>query len=146
MMNANKRPQLVISFASLQGGARQIVSAQVQTLLFAMGYLWSDSFWNGSPQHANKSSLHICSHEWNPRHITWSNGPVETVGEGCTLVFDAASQLDAFLEAARVGLRYTTTLEGVEVTVMPDNVLLNPTTLLERVSKEAATIQRELWG
>lgn len=146
-MKTNKRPQLVISFANLRGQARSIVSAQVQLLLFSSGYIWSNNFWKGDPQYTDADSLHIGSHQWNPRHITYSNGPMGfDSNEGRTLVFDASSQLDAFLKEAEVGLVEVRVIEGVQVIVTPDSVYLNPTELLTKLSKQATAIQQELWG
>ena len=142
-MKTNKRPELVLSLMALNGLAREIVSVHVQKALFAMGYVWSNGLWDGDVQYSKEANLHICSQDWSPRHLTWSNEMLQTQ-HFCHIY--GAGNVAEFLEAARNGLREERVINGVKVVITPDSVVLNTSELLEKVSLAAKQIQGELWG
>lgn len=144
-MKNNKRPELVISFAGLNGQARQIVSEYIQNALFKLGYIWSHGLWDGKPEKTDASMLYICSQSWNPRHITYSDAQVVDTTVP-TIVYNAVVDIDAFLTKAKENLVAKTTIGGVIVTITPSEVKLDATELLSSVGQKAQAIQSETFG
>lgn len=144
-MNKNNRTELILSFASVVGHARRVLSDNIQRQLFKFGYRWSPSHWNGQPDHLDVGKLHINSPLWNPTHITYANDMPVTV-YGPATIFDASTHAAEFLEAAKNALVVERVIEGVKVTIRPDAVKLDATDLLTRVGTEARRMQLELFG
>jgi hypothetical protein len=56
------------------------------------------------------------------------------------------TQIEAFLEHAKLMRSYTTCIHGVNVVILPDNINLDATALLSKVSAEAKRLQDEIYG
>ena len=146
-MKTNTRPnqmQLVLSFSALTGVARQMLSAQVQLALFALGYRWAGQE-KSEPQLTTATNLFICSPDWSALDITWS-GNDRMVSDDTQQVFDAAHNLEGFLKEAKAALTHRTVINGVYVVVTPNTVQLDPSKLLRDVAQDASAIQKALWG
>jgi hypothetical protein len=144
-MIKNKQPELILSFAGITGHARKVLSHNIQTNLFKFGYRWSPNGWDGRPDCLDKDALCINSHEWNARDITYSTLPVNPHGAP-QMVFDAATQADLFIEAAKKACCIQEIIDGVKVTVTFDEVKLDATDLLTSVGAKAREIQSQTFG
>ena len=145
MNTSLKHPELVLVFAGILGHARKVLSHNVQTNLFKLGYRWSPNDWDGRPDCLDKDALCINSHSWNPRDITHSTAPVNPYGNP-QLVFDAATQSDQFLAAAKEAAVVEQTIDGVKATITFDEVKLDATDLLTSVGEQARKIQSDTFG
>lgn len=136
-----QRQQIVLSLVALVGMARNIVSERVQNELFQLGYYWGSRS-DGIPRNLDSGALYINSPEWDAQRITWDAHPQMAVSP--SVVYDAATQLNEFLVAAKLALvtkRYV--IEGVQVTITPDEVKMDTTALLQRVAARARELQEE---
>lgn len=141
--------QLIVSFAAVAPTLRVSVSTQVQQRLFALGYRWSGVPCQTGPFFTTADNLHINSCLWNPRDITWSNGVVRVEdNDRRVAVFNGACayQLAEFLSKAEAAMTCHKTIRGVDVTITPFRVSVNPTNLLADVSGVATKLQKELFG
>ena len=155
-MNTNNQNKnwlvLVISFAGMVAHARRVMSHNIQTNLFKMGFFWSPGGWDGKPTALDSDNLFICSHAWNPMHITHGDGPIRIdQNDGpAALVFNATTQSEEFLAAARDAVNnlivFNTIIEGVQCVIRPEIINLNPTDLLARVGQEAERIRKVNFG
>ena len=66
--------------------------------------------------------------------------------DGEAMTFSAASDLEAFFNAAKYGLREVRVIEGVEVVITPEHVTLDASNLLNRVTAESQKVQQEIFG
>ena len=143
MNRKNNRIELILSLASVVGHARRVLSENIQRNLFKLGYKWNCG--DNKPQNLDAAVLHVNSPEWNPTHITY-----EDEGPACStsgaMFFDAVTGAEEFLAAAKNALIAKRTIEGVEVTITPDDVKLDLTALSTRVAAEAKRVQGELFG
>lgn len=145
-MNKNIRPELILSFAGITGAARAALSAKIQTALFAMGYFWSANVWM-TEQKADcldAENLHICSPEWCPAHITYCNGV--PASSGACYVFNAATQVERFLDMASRALVEKVKIMGVDVTITPHEITADTTDLLTKVMAEAKAVKAKEFG
>lgn len=132
---------LVLSLVALSGVTRRIVAEYVQRELFKLGYFWSHSN-NGQPQLLDSCYLFVASPDWHRMHITYANTCISTQ-ETC---FYAATQVEAFLAAAKAARLVETEYFGIKVTIGPDSIDADTTVLLTRVMDEAKRKQVELFG
>jgi len=143
MNRKNNRIELIISLVAVAGHARRVLSENIQRNLFRLGYKWN--YGEGKPQNLDAAVLHVNSPDWNPTHITFEDeGPACT--SGAAMVFDAITGSEEFLAAAKDALIAKRVIEGVEVTITPNDVKLDATALLTRAGAEARRIQLELFG
>jgi hypothetical protein len=141
--------QLVISFAAVAPAFRASVSAQVQQRLFALGYRWTGAPCPTDSAFTAADNLYINSGCWNPRDITWSSGAVYvTESDGRVAVFNGAdaNQLTEFLHKAEDAMTYRKVIQGVNVTITPFQVIVDPANLLANVSGVATALQKEFFG
>lgn len=137
---------LILSFGSITGHARRVLSYNVQKNLAKMGYLsWPLN--PCQPIALDGKSIMVNHHllEGNTVIVDMLGGPNVVVLPSAK-VYDAATELSAFFTAALKELSAEITLEGVQVTITPKTIDLNPSILLERVMKEAKKIQVSRFG
>jgi hypothetical protein len=150
----NKSPELILDFTHVTGDARAILSVYAQNRLFKMGYYWSaDPTTRDTPQQQYDGGLYINSSEWNKRHITYAKEQYVEAGEFVNSegnvvmreVYDAASQLGMFLEAAQEVRTKKVNIRGVDVTITADNITLDTVAFLTSITQEAQKLQKSMF-
>jgi hypothetical protein len=140
------RPELVLSFSGVTGHARKTLAFTVQQALFKLGYFWPSNP-ASPPIHLDAGALFINSQDTATVlciNKADSASPLP-VGHD-SLVFDAATDSQSFLDWASKVRVVNRVIQGVSVQITFDSILLDATALVESVMREAKGIQKTQFG
>jgi hypothetical protein len=87
-----KRPELILSMASLDADTRRLMSGSVQASLLKLGFQWSNG--RNEVQHTQREALRVFTPGWDCKDITYADGPQSC--DGAAIYFDA-TQVSEFL-------------------------------------------------
>jgi hypothetical protein len=140
-------PRLVLVLATLSAFARKLISEAVQRELFTIGYRWCVSP-NEQVRDTSSQSLVVNSTKYGSRrNLIYTSFP--EIKDESQQVFSGASEVEQFLQAARdafVPDQVLVEIDGCPVIITAEEIKIDSTTLLNRISQKAAAKQAEIYG
>lgn len=145
----SKRTALILLFTGITGLAYKLLSKEVQERLLKIGYKWA--FHDGVLEIASGMGLLIGLHNnsGNKPQDIYNIHASERLAYTPVNVYEAADQLEAFLQAAErdfVPREHKCKLDGLDVTITANDIKIDTKDLLDTVTREAVRIQNEIYG
>jgi len=151
---SNAKLTIILMFNGLMGSSREVASAAVQKRLFELGYKWPTGPGGDGKnlQELRSDRLYVEPVTPDGPRITYSNQkfeikPFDRKDNETIAIFSALTDTDNALALAAAWVApIERTIEGVKVVIKHNDVKLDATELLNRVTTEAKRLQAEKFG